>query len=443
MLALVLPLAARAQISLSTAVALAEKNSPTVHAAAAGVQQAAASLTQSKDVYIPNLTMGTTPGYAYGFPLGEPSLFTASSQSLAFSFSQRDYIRSAQQALQSATLNLKDTQQQVAADVALDYVELDHDLKEIAALDEEKNDADQLVQIEQQRVQAGVDPRSSQLQAELTAAQVDEKRIHLENDADEMRQKLGHLTGLTADGLTTVSSSVPPAPALSAGDDDRLAVQNNAGLAAAFANARSKFYEAFGDSRQNFRPLITFGAQYSYFEPFADYKTFYKVFQYNNAGIGFQITLPIFDAAKRAAARVSRAAALRAEADAEASRSQVSEETLTMRRTIRELAAQQRVAHIQDELSQEQLKSVQSELANGSGSPATPAATPIQARQAEIEERERYEDVLDADFALMKVQLNLMRATGQITSWVQSSLTAPAGASVQGTAQNPGISSQP
>jgi outer membrane protein TolC len=444
MLALALPVAARAQISLSTAVNLAEKNSPSVRAAAAGVQQAAAGLAQTRDVYIPDFTLGTSPGYAYGFPLGEPSLFTASSQSLGFSFSQRDYIRSAQQALKSASLNLKDTQQQVALDVALDYVELDHDLQEVAALDEEKSDADQLVQIEEQRVAAGVDARASQLQAELIAAQVDEKRIRLENDADEMRQKLGHLTGLPADGLMTVTSSVPPAPALNAGeDDDQQAAQNNAGLAAAVANAKSKLFTAFGDARQNLRPMVTFGAEYGYFEPFADYSKYYQHFQYNNAGIGFQVTLPIFDAEKRATAQASQARALRAEADAEASRNQVSEETLTLRRSILELAAQQRVAQIQEEISQEQLKSVESELAHGSGSPAAPAATPVQAQQARIEERERYEDVLDADYVLMKVRLNLLRAAGQITNWVQSSLKTPAGADTQGRAQDSGISPQP
>ncbi len=422
-LALVPPLTLQAQLSLSTTVDLAEKNSPSVRAAIAGVQQARAGLAETKDVYIPNVTMGTTPGYAYGFPLGEPSLFTASSQSLGFSLSQADYIRAAGQALKSAKLNLKDTQQQVALSAAMDYVELNHDLKMIAALDQEKIAADQLTQIEQQRVAVGVDPRISQLQAELTSAQVDEKRIHLQNDADEMRQKLEHLTGLPARGLMPVGSSIPALPVLSASaDEDQMTAHDNPGIAAAYANAKSKFFTAFGDSKQNFRPLVTFGAQYSYFEPFANYSLYYQHFQYNNAGIGFQVTFPIFDATKRAQAQVSQAAALRAQANADASRDQVSEQTLAMRRTIRELAAQQRVAEIQEEISQDQLKSVESQLTNGSGSPTTPGATPIQARMAEIQERERYQDVLDANFSLMKVELNLLRTTGQITQWVQSSL---------------------
>jgi hypothetical protein len=47
---------------------------------------------------------------------------------------------------------------------------------------------------------------------------------------------------------------------------------------------------------------------------------------------------------------------------------------------------------------------------------------PTQAQRAHIEERQRFEEVLDANFSLMKVELNLLRVTGQIDGWVRSSL---------------------
>ena len=74
---LLLPLAATAQISLSTAVDLAEKSSPSVRAAVANVQKATAALAETKDAYIPNFVLGASPGYAYGFPFGYPSFFSA------------------------------------------------------------------------------------------------------------------------------------------------------------------------------------------------------------------------------------------------------------------------------------------------------------------------------------------------------------------------------
>ncbi len=421
---LLLPVCLSAQISLSTAVELAEKNSAAVRAGVANVQKANAALAEAHNAYIPNFVLGSSPGYAYGFPFGYPSVFSATSQSLLISFSQRDYVRAARAALESADLSLKDTQHQVALDASLDYIELDYDLKEIAALDEENTWAGALAETERQRVAAGVDARTAELDAELTAAQVDEKRIHLENDADAMRQKLGHLTGLPAIGLTTVSASIPPTPAASAMQNpDDQALKNTPGVAAAYAGAKSKLYSAFGDARLNHRPLITFGAQYSFFEKFADYtKYFPNGFQYNNVAIGVVVTVPLFDASRRAKSRESAADAANALANADASLDVLSEQTSSMRGALRELGAQQRVAQVQSELAQEQLKSVETELTSGTGNPGAAPVPPSEAQKAHIEERQRYEEVLDANFALMKVELNLLRVTGQIEAWIRSSL---------------------
>ncbi len=420
---LLLPIAASAQVSLSTAVNLAEKSSPGVRAAVANVEHATAAVQETKDAYIPSFQVGTSPGYAYGFPLGYPALFSASSQSLALSFSQPDYMRAARKALAAAKLNLKDAQQQVALDVSLDYLELDHDLAEITALDQEHSYASSLVSIENDRVQSGVDPRVNQLQAELTAAMVEEKRIHLQNDADEMRQKLAHLTGLPGDGLTTVTNSIPAAPTFNTGPSDSNP-ESNPGIAAAYANSQSKFYQAFGASRENYRPSVLFGAQYSLFSKINNYNQYFRSFQYNNAAIGVQVTFPLFDASKRARAREATAEAVAAQADADQSRDTLSEQTLVARRTILELDAEQRVAQIQSELAQEQLKTIDAELTTGPGSATAQPVAPTTAQKAHIDEREKYEDLLDTNFSLMKVELNLLRMTGQIDDWVRSSLKA-------------------
>ena len=171
---LLAPVSGMAQISLSTAVDLAEKHSTAVRSARAEVDRAAAGVAQSRDAYAPSVVLGSSVGSPpYGFPLGNPDIYDVNAESLLFSFSQPDYIRAARSGLRAANMSLKDAQQQVALDVALDYVELDHDLKEIAALHEESDFAASLVQIEQDRVRAGVDSRATELQAELTAAQVD------------------------------------------------------------------------------------------------------------------------------------------------------------------------------------------------------------------------------------------------------------------------------
>ena len=50
---------APAQVSLTTVVELAQKNSATVHLAQADVQRATAQLEQSRDAFIPSLSFGS------------------------------------------------------------------------------------------------------------------------------------------------------------------------------------------------------------------------------------------------------------------------------------------------------------------------------------------------------------------------------------------------
>jgi outer membrane protein TolC len=410
-----------AQVSLSTVVDLALKNSSSVRIAAADVQHAAGALSETKDAYLPSVALGSAVGPPpYGFPLGNPDIYDLNAQSLVLSFSQPDYIRSARTALKAAELNLKDAQDQVAADAALDYIELDHDLQAVAALDEEKDSAGKLASIEQDRVQAGVDPRTDELKAELISAQVDLKRLHLQDDAEQMRQKIGHLTGLPTDNFQTETASIPPAPSFGAtnGPDQQLE-ENNPGVAAAFVNAQSKLYQSFGDKRQTFRPTLGFGLKYQRFAKFDNYTEYYHNFQQNNVSAGVQLTFPLFDPSSKAKARQSAAEAVHAQAQAEQSRDLLSEQVLSLRKSLAEIGAQQRIAQLQSDIAQEQLKTVEIQYQSGSGSPNASPITPKEAEQAHIEERQRYEDVLEANFELVKVQLALLRATGQLRDWLR------------------------
>ena len=410
---------ARAQVSLPSVVDLALQNSTQVHIAMANVQRALAGLSESKDAYLPSFVLGSSLGYSYGFPVGQPSVYNIGSQSLLFSFSQPDYIRAARASLRSAELNLKDGEEQVALDTAMAYVQLDNDLREIAALDEEKGFAEKLVEIEQERLRAGVDGRMELTKAELTSAQVDQKRLHIEDDANLMRQKLAHLTGLPATNFTPDSKSIPADPTILAGDNGDQ-VGANAAIQAAYANAKSKTMVSFGDAKQNYRPQFAFGAEYNRYAEFNNYAEYYLRFQHNNFDIGVQITIPLFDASRRAKARESAAEAVRANAEADQAKNQVSEQVLSMRHSIEELKVQRRVAELKSELAGEQLAAIQSQLQNGSGSPNGPQVTPKDEELARIEERERYQDALDASFQVTSVELNLMRSLGEIQDWVHS-----------------------
>ncbi|HSY72484.1 MAG TPA: TolC family protein [Alloacidobacterium sp.] len=418
--ALLSSLGATAQVSLYTVVDMALRNSTSVRIAQADVMRAAAGLTESKDAYIPNLNFGSSLGYSYGFPLGEPSVFNVSSQSLLYTFSQPDYIRSARAAVQSAEFSLKDAREQVVLDASLDYIQLNKAQTTLATLDQEKEYADKLVSIEEDRVLAGVENRMELTKAKLTSARIDLQRIHLQNDTEMLRQQLAHLTGLPAASFVTNANSIPSAPRILPENEKQQATMQNAGVQAAQANAKSKQYVAFGDARQIFRPQFYAGGNYSLFAKFNNYNEFYQHFQYNNFDIGVQIKVTLFDAAIKARERRSAADFARASAQADQARDTTNEQIFQLQKSLTELAAQQRVTQLQAELAQDQLDVIATRLADGSGSPGLAPLTPKDEQQAHIEERERYADVLDANYAVLRAELSLLRSTGSIEDWAKS-----------------------
>ncbi len=415
---------ARAQVSFYTAVDLALRNSTQVRISAADVQHAEAGLMESKDAYKPSFSVGSSLGYSYGFPVGQPSVYSVTAQSLAFSFSQPDYIRSARSALLAAQLQLKDTRQQVILETAMDYIQLSTVAQQIAALDQEAGFVRKLVEIEDERVDAGVDSKVELTQARLSEAQIALRRLHMLDQAELLRARLAHLTGLTPADIVPDPQSIPSAPAISLEGD---VMESNSGVKAAYASAQSKLFAAFGDARQNNRPRLAFGLQYNRYAKFNNYEEYYLRFQHNNFNVGIEITMPLFDATLKAKAKGTSAEAAQARAQADQLRDQAGEQTLRLEKNIAELAAQENVAELQNELAQDQLDAITTQLRLGSGNPnAAGAAAPLPKDEqgARISERNYFVDLLDTQFHLTQARLSLLRSMGRIEEWAKA---APVG----------------
>lgn len=408
-----------AQVSLSTVVNLALRNDNAIRIAEADVEKAGGGVSESKVAYVPSFVLGSGLGYSYGFPVGQPSIYNVTSQALVFNAGQLNYIRSARSALQAAQMALKNARQQTILDASLSYIQLNKTIEELKALDQESGHAQKLVSIEEERLNAGVDSRTAFTQARLVAAQVRLKRIHLESTQTQLQQKLSHMTGLPTAEIIPVKDSIPEMPNFDLAVNLQKEIPSgNASVLAAQALADSKKYTANGDGLQSHRPQVIFAGQYNRYTKYNNYDLYYRNFQHNNFGIGVDISFPIFDASRKAKARQSAAEALKAKVQAAQAVQQTQEAVVTLQTSLRELGAQAEVASLKNELAQDQLASVLTQLENGSGTPSSPL-TPKDAEQARVEERQRYEDSLDAGFELAKAQLNLLKLLGTIEDWAK------------------------
>jgi outer membrane protein TolC len=417
---LLAPAAARAQVSLSTVVDFAQKNSSAVKLAQADLLKAQAALAQTQDAYIPNLQIGSTVGYSHGFPTGQPSVGNATMQSLVFSYSQRQYVKAARAGIDAANLSLKDAREQVALEASTTYIELDTVNRELAAASQQETFTAELVRIEQQRAEAGVDSDMDLLQARLTAANQKLQRLHLQTRAATLAKQIAVLTGLPVGSITPDHSSVPEIPAVTADETPRTLP----GIDSASALARSKQFQAKGDDLLWRRPQLGFGAVYNYdSNELNNYSTYYLHTTPNNISFGIQITIPFFDFGLRAKARVTAAEALRATVESEQAQRQNDVQIATLTGSLRELDAQAEVASLKQQIADQQLKTVLTQLEAGNGASAGPNAQPQTTPKAEqlarIDERQKYLAAQDAAFDLAKARLGLLRALGHMEDWLK------------------------
>ena len=413
------------QISFTTAIGLALKSNPKVLAAQADVDKALASAQQLRDAYIPSVVGGSGLGPpSYGFPLGQPSIFQITAQSLVFSYSQRDYLRAARAALDAATLSLKDIREGVAEDTAVTYLALDRDMQRQAALQQQQGFADRLVSIVQERLDSGQDTSINLTISRLTAAQIRLTRLRAEDETVADQAHLARLIGLPEQSLGSVSNSVPAFPVISPELASTGPVTSPA-VESAYAIARSKRETAFGEARYLWRPQITFDGQYSRFAKFNNLQDYYFRFQQNNAAEGVQITVPLYDVAHRARERQAAADASHAEHEADTLRDQFFDSRLRARHTAAELSTRAEIASLDQQLAQQQLDVLLIQLKAGSGNLSGPQMTPKDEQTARIAEREKFVAVLNANFEAQQAEINLMRAAGELEAWIAASVGTP------------------
>jgi outer membrane protein TolC len=414
-----------AQISFTSAVGLALKNSPKVMMAQADVDKARASLAQLQDAYIPNLVGGSGIGPpSYGFPLGQPSIYNVTSQSLVFSYAQRDYIRSAKAALEAAILSLKDMREAVAEDAAITYLALDRDLRRQAALREQQGFADRLVSIVQDRIDAGQDTAIDLTTARLSAAQIHLARLRADDETVADQAHLARLLGLPSQGLGTTSVSVPAFTASAPTDLTGTRFTTSPAVDSAYAIARSKRETAFGEARYLWRPQVTFQAQYSRFAKFNNLQDYYFRFQQNNFAAGVQITLPFIDAQHNAKAREAAADAAHAEHEADSIRDQFLDTRLRAAHTAAELSTRAEIAALDQQLAQQNLDILLVQLNTGNGNLSGVQMTPKDEQTSRIAEREKFLAVINANFESQQAEINLMRQTGDLETWIAAALQA-------------------
>lgn len=413
-----LPTVSRAEpLTLQRAVELALSHSTASAAAAADVERAMAAYREAHDQYIPQFVIGSGLGATWGYPLSlegsAPSIVNLNSQSAIINPALREFMRSAKTEWNVSTLQAKEQRSLVIQDVAHAYAELSKWQSLVDHLRQNQSDSVEMAEKIRQRVQEGVDSTLDQTKARLAAARARLRVAQAEGAIDVLKSHLSQLTGIPAASIQVVADSIPTFPEVRQADDlaDR-AVRTSAAVQAADGHAIAQGYRARGEHRALW-PTVDFAAQYALLATFNNYQNFFRQgsFQRQNATVGVAIRFPFFSWSQRAHAEGADAAAVRAKRDADAVRNQVSEETLRLQRSVEQLEAAEQVADLESQLAQGNLDAVRVRLDAGS-------ATVRELADARAQADERYVALQGAELELERAQISLLRATGDLESWV-------------------------
>ncbi len=404
-------------VSLQDVVKLALTNSPAMAASSADMQHAYESWREARDMYIPQVTVGSGLAGTYGFPLSiegsAPTIISVGTQSFLYNPAQKQFVKAAKVEWTASNLQKKEQRNQVLLDTVLAYRELDKWQQTVEVLRAEDAGAKKMESIEDERIREGIDSAIEMTKAKLASARIRMRLAEAQGAVDVLRSRLAGWTGLPAGSIETVTQSIPALPGVEPQDDlPAKAVQTNPAVAAADEHALAKQFSAKGEHKQLY-PAVDLVGQYGLFAKYNGYSTYFTNFQPNNATAGVAIRLPIFNFPQRARAAAADADALHALKDAQNVRNNVATETIRLQRLVQQLSAARDVAQLEYELAQANVEAANTKVQSGTGTLKEQATAQAQAN-------DKFAALLDASFELDKAQLQLLRQTNELDAWALS-----------------------
>ena len=370
-----------------------------------------------RNLYLPQVIVGSGLGYTDGFPLSlegsAPSIFNINTQSYLLNLANQDFMRAAKTEWNATETQKQDARDQVVLEASLVYIQLDQLTSSIQVLRQQAQASARAEDITGQRVHEGVDSEVELTRARLNSARARLRAAEMQGAADVLRLRLAQLTGLPPDSIETMPESIPDLPAPSQ-DQDLAAKAASLSPAVKLAEqqARAKQYRASGEHKQ-LLPTIDLAGQFAVLARFNNYDQFFLRFQRNNVTAGVEIRFPIFNFSQRAHAGAADAEAIKARRQADAVRHQVSTETLRLQRSIQQLAAARDVAKLEHQLALSDIDAIQARVEAG-------AATLRDQENARATEHDKYVAYLDVSFGLQRAELQLLRATGELQGWAMA-----------------------
>ncbi len=410
------PSGAPVALTLRRAVELALQNSKDIQLARIQTRVADQSADLTRSEFKPNLYAGSGAGYSYGIPETPggrtPSVFNVTYTEQVFNEPLRGLAREQQEQTKAQRVLLEETRNTVMLRVATAYLELVKVRHALDLLRTEKESAEKIAEVTQQRQGEGFELPVEVTKAQLTRAQVVQRILQLEGRQDELEVFLRNQLGLAPEQPIEVTPEELPGAAEQQGANlIAMASENNPSLAFAQSDVRAKEFRLAGEKRGKL-PTLELVSVYSLLAKYNNYQTYFNKFQYNNFNAGVNVQFPIFSSKTRSSIALAQANLDAARLNLVSTRNQVSAGVRQRSRKVQEADAAKEVARLELQLAQQNVSVLQSQFGEGKANLRDVA-------RARLEENEKWMAYLDANFLRQQAQLELLRTAGQLDKVLQ------------------------
>jgi outer membrane protein TolC len=405
--------AAPVVLTLKGSIDLALQNSQDIQLAKIQARVADQSASLTKAEFLPNLYAGSGAGYTYGLPETPggrpPSIFSLTYTEEVLNGPLRGLAKEQQEQARARRIALEETRNFVMERVATAYLELVKVRHSLELLRKEKDSAEKIVAVTQERQGEGFELPTEVTKAQLTKAKVVQRILQLEGRQDELEVFLRNQLGLRPDQPIEVTPEELPGSAEQAGANlVALAAQGNTSLAFAESDVKAKEFRLAGE-RKGYWPTLQLVSIYSVLAKynFTNYTNIFSNFKYNNLNAGINVNVPIFSSKTRANIALAQANLDAAKVNLAGKRNQVSAEVRQHSRKVQETEAAKEVARLELQLAQQNVSVIQSQFGEGKMSLRD-------VERARLDESEKWMAYLEANFQRQQAQLELLRTAGQL-----------------------------
>ena len=400
-------------LTLKRSVELALQNSKDIQLAKIQVRVADQSANVTKSEFRPNLYAGSGAGYTYGLPETPggrpPSVFSLTYTQSIFNGPLRGLAKEQEEQARSQRVVLEETRSMVIAQVATAYLELVKVRHSLDLLRKEKDSAQKILEVTQQRQEEGFELPVEVTKSQLTRAQVVQRILLLEGRQDELEVFLRNQLGLAQEQTIQVTAEDLPGAAEQEGANlIALASQNNPSIAFAESDVKAKEFRLVGEKR-GYWPTLELVSVYSVLAKFNfdNYTNIVNNFKYSNFNGGINVQVPLFSSKTRANVALAQANLDAAKINLAGKRNQVSAEVRQKSRKVQQADAGKEVSRLELQLAQQNVAITQSLFDEGK-------MNLRDVEKARLNENEKWMLYLDAAFQRQQAQLDLLKTAGQL-----------------------------